>query len=71
MVQAGISGLAERSLMASGKRKSTQQKEIVSVPQSSQQNQGVHDVMKERGKKKHPTITDAVYHLGFAKTNSS
>ncbi len=70
MVQAGKSGLAERSLMASGKRKSTKQ-EVISVPQSSTQHQGVHEVMKERGKMKHPTLTDAVYQLGFAKTSSS
>ena len=70
MVQAGISGLAERSLMSSGKRKSTKQ-QVMSIPQSSQQHQGVHEVMKERGKQKHPSITDAVYQLGFAKTNSS
>lgn len=70
MKQAGYSGLAERSLMASGKRKTLQEEKGVEVPQAKRY-KGVHEVMQERGKQKHPTMTDAVYHLGFAKTNSS
>jgi len=71
MRQAGISGLAERSIMASGKRKSTMaEQQKVKMPKMEEA-KGVHETMRDRGKMKHPTMTDAVYHLGFAKTNSS
>lgn len=70
MKQAGISGLGERSLMSSGKRKSLQEEKAVEMPKEKRY-RGVHEIMADRGKQKHPTIDDAVYHLGFAKTNSS
>lgn len=71
MKQAGYSGLAQRSVMSSGKRKTTMtQEKAVEMPKEKRY-RGVHEIMADRGKQTHPTIDDAIYHLGFAKTNSS
>lgn len=71
MKQAGYSGLAQRSMLASGKRKSTNTEEKPMKMPKMEEYKGVHDIMEERGKQKHPTIDDAVYQLGFAKTKTS